>query len=148
MPIRAATHSDISGWVELRARLWDDTSLDEHRAEAVAMLAKSPDQCIVFLDVIDGVVIRAFAEAALRHDHVNGCETSPVAFLEGIFVRNNDRGSGIGKLLLKAVQSWAQEKGCLELASDAYLDNLASHAFHNAVGFEETDRVVYFRKAL
>lgn len=112
------------------------------------MLAKSPGQSIVFLDVIDGVVIRAFAEAALRHDHVNGCESSPVAFLEGIFVRHSDRGSGIGKLLLKAVQSWAQDKGCSELASDANLDNLASHAFHNAVGFEETDRVVYFRKAL
>lgn len=148
MPIRVATYSDLSGWIELRARLWGNTSLDEHRAEAVALLAKSPDECIAFLDVIDGEGIRAFAEAALRHDHVNGCETSPVAFLEGIFVQPNDQGSGIGKLLLKAVQSWARDKGCLELASDAHIDNLASHAFHSATGFEETDRVIYYRKAL
>lgn len=148
MPIRIATHSDVSGWVALRAQLWDDTSLDEHRAEAVAMLARSPEQCIVFLDVVHGVGIRAFAEAALRHDYVNGCKTSPVAFLEGIFVRQSDQGSGIGKLLLDAVQSWAKDRGCKELASDAHLDNLASHAFHNSVGFEETERVVYFRKPL
>lgn len=148
MPIRIATYSDISGWVKLRAQLWNDTALEEHRAEAIAMLARTPEECIVFLDVVDGVGIRAFAEASLRHDYVNGCKTSPVGFLEGIFVRQNDQGSGIGKLLLKSVQSWAKDKGCEELASDAHLDNLVSHAFHSAVGFEETERVVYFRKPL
>lgn len=34
------------------------------------------------------------------------------------------------------------------MASDALLDNAGSHAFHEAVGFEETERVVYFRKSL
>ena len=112
------------------------------------MLAKSPHDCIVFLDVEDRGGIRAFAEAALRHDHVNGCDTSPVAFLEGIFVRPNIQGAGIGRLLLTSIQSWARERGCSELASDAHIGNLASHAFHRAAGFEETDRVVYFRKLL
>jgi aminoglycoside 6'-N-acetyltransferase I len=148
MPIRIATHSDVESWVELRAQLWGDTPLDQHRDEAAAMLAKSPDECVVFLDVVDGVGIRAFAEAALRRDHVNGCETSPVAFLEGIFVRPVDQGSGIGRLLLRSVQSWALEQGVTELASDAHLENVASHAFHLALGFEESDRVVYFRKSL
>jgi aminoglycoside 6'-N-acetyltransferase I len=148
MPIRVATHSDIQGWVDLRAQLWNDTSLDQHRDEAEMMLSKSPDESIVFLDIVDGGDIRAFAEAALRHDHVNGCETSPVAFLEGIFVRREVRGVGIGGLLLKSVQAWAHERGCAELASDAHLDNVASHAFHTALGFTETDRVVYFRLRL
>jgi aminoglycoside 6'-N-acetyltransferase I len=35
-----------------------------------------------------------------------------------------------------------------ELASDALLDNNGSHAMHEALGFTETERVVYFRKAL
>ncbi|MFV2053338.1 aminoglycoside 6'-N-acetyltransferase [Aliiroseovarius sp. YM-037] len=148
MPIRIANFSDLHGWVELRAQLWDDTPLDRHRDEATAMLAKSPDECIVFLDVVDGTGIRAFAEAALRYDHVNGCETSPVAFLEGVFVRPENRGSGIGRSLLGSVQSWARKMGCSELASDADTKNLASHAFHRALGFDETDRVVYFRKPL
>jgi aminoglycoside 6'-N-acetyltransferase I len=34
------------------------------------------------------------------------------------------------------------------LASDALLDNGASHAMHRALGFEETERVVFFRKPL
>ncbi|WP_299149254.1 aminoglycoside 6'-N-acetyltransferase [uncultured Tateyamaria sp.] len=148
MPIRTATPSDIERWVALRAQLWADTSMDEHRDEAAAMLAKSPDNAIVCLDVVDGTRIRAFAEATLRHDHVNGCNTSPVAFLEGIFVHPRYQGSGIGRALLRSVQSWAQEQGCSELASDAHLENAASHAFHRALGFDEMDRVVYFRKPI
>lgn len=148
MSIRIATSSDMEGWVGLRAQLWDDTSIEQHRAEAATMLAKAPDECITFLHATDEGGIRAFAEAALRRDYVNGCETSPVAFLEGIFVCSEDRGTGIGRDLLRAVQAWATDRGCSELASDADLDNLASHAFHTALGFEETQRVVYFRKVL
>lgn len=38
--------------------------------------------------------------------------------------------------------------GCGELASDAPLENAASHAMHHALGFVETERVVFFKKAL
>lgn len=148
MPIRIATPSDLEDWAGLRARLWAETPLAEHEAEARALLAGSPDRCIAFFAIGDGGELQGFAEAALRHDHVNGCETSPVAFLEGIYVRPDVQGTGIGRALLHAVQTWGQARGCSELASDAHLDNLASHRFHRALGFTETDRVVYFRKLL
>jgi aminoglycoside 6'-N-acetyltransferase I len=47
-----------------------------------------------------------------------------------------------------AAGQWGRERGCSELASDALLDNEASHRFHHAAGFAETERVVYFRKPL
>lgn len=146
MPIRIATSLDIEDWAKLRVQLWEDMTYDQHLNEAATMLAKPSGEFVAFLDVVDGTGIRAFAEAALRHDYVNGCETSPVAFLEGVFVCPEHRGSGIGRDLLKAVQFWAQEQGCSELASDAHIGNLASQAFHTALGFAETERVVYFRK--
>ncbi|SLN24203.1 aminoglycoside 6'-N-acetyltransferase [Roseisalinus antarcticus] len=148
MAIRIATPSDIAGWVALRARLWPDTSLAQHEDEAAAVLAGSPRDSIAFLEVAEEVGLRGFAEAALRRDHVNGCETSPVAFLEGIYVRPTDHGSGVGRSLLRSVQSWALDRGVTELASDAHVDNVTSRAFHRALGFEEMDRVVYFRKLL
>ncbi|WP_282611409.1 aminoglycoside 6'-N-acetyltransferase [Pelagibius sp. Alg239-R121] len=148
MPIRIATTTDIEAWAELRVRLWADMTYEQHRDEAAAMLARPSGEFVAFLDLADGTGIRAFAEAALRHDYVNGCQTSPVAYLEGIFVRPENRGAGIGRDLLKSVLSWAQQQGCSELASDADLDNLISHAFHRSLGFEETERVVYFRKLL
>lgn len=148
MPIRRAEQADLTGWVDLRARLWPDTSRDAHWVEAAALLAHSPRQFIVFLDIGHDARPRAFAEAALRHDHVNGCDTSPVAFLEGIYVRPDVQGAGIGRALLDAVQGWARDRGCAELASDADIDNTASHAFHRAVGLHEAQRVVFFRKML
>ncbi len=33
-------------------------------------------------------------------------------------------------------------------ASDALLENEASHALHLALGFQETERVIFFRKSL
>ncbi|RBI67942.1 aminoglycoside 6'-acetyltransferase [Roseovarius sp. TE539] len=148
MPIRIANSSDIEAWADLRAQLWPDASFDEHRDEIAAILARPHGEYIAFLEEDNGTGLRAFAEAALRRDHVNGCETTPVAFLEGIFVRAEHRGCGIGGQLLRAVQSWARERGCTELGSDADLANTSSHAFHAAVGFEETERVVFFRMPL
>lgn len=148
MSVRIATKLDIACWAKLRANLWKDTSYDQHIREINTMLAKPSGEFVCFLDVRKGDSIRAFAEVALRRDYVNGCGTSPVAFLEGIYVKPEYQASGIGRNLLMSVQSWAREQGCTELASDTNLDNLTSHAFHEALGFEETERVIYFRKLL
>ena len=88
------------------------------------------------------------AEASLRHDYVNGTEGSPVGFLEGWYVDPAWQGRGVGRALVAAVEAWTRGQGCTELASDASLDNTGSHAAHAACGFEETERVVYFRKRL
>ena len=146
MPIRIATAEDIEGWAALRDMLWPDTGPEEHLDEIRDMLANP--ECVAFLHVSETGALRGFAEATVRHDHVNGCDTSPAAFLEGIFVRPAHRGQGIARALVTAVEAWAQAQGCTELGSDAALDNLASHAFHTAAGFAETERVVYFRKRL
>lgn len=84
----------------------------------------------------------------MRSDYVNGCETSPVAFLEGIVVDPSFRRQGVAASLVAAVTDWARNEGLSELASDAEIHNTVSHAMHAALGFEETQRVVYFRKAL
>ena len=148
MTVRVATSADLEGWVALRARLWDSLSAAGHREEAAEMLAKPAGSFVAFVDVGEGGRFRAFAEAALRHDYVNGCSTSPVAFLEGIYVCPEDRGTGLGATLLRAVEAWAVERGCSELASDTEPENTGSRAFHGALGFEETEQVVFFRKGL
>ncbi len=147
MAVRIATQADLGAWIALRGALWPDTPPDAHRREAADILARSPRHCVAFLqDARDGPY--GFAEAALRRDHVNGCKSSPVGFLEGIYVRPEDQGRGIGRQLVQAVQGWALERGCTELASDADLANTASHAFHRSVGFAETERVVFFCQPL
>ncbi len=142
-----ATAKDLEPWAELRHSLWPSSTIDEHRAELLAMLQSTTDDKVAFVS-IDDARIHGFAEATLRRDYVNGCETSPVAFLEGIYVRPDARGGGVGRALGAAVEAWGREKGCTELASDALLENANSQRFHAAIGFEETERVVYFRRRL
>nr|WP_241823604.1 GNAT family N-acetyltransferase [Sphingomonas sp. Sph1(2015)] len=50
-----------------------------------------------------------------------------------------------GGALVAAVADWGRAQGCSEFASDAELENVDSHAMHRALGFVETERVVYFR---
>lgn len=146
MRIEKAGHEHLEGWVGLRAALWPDDSLEHHRAELAQFRSNENGIAFVAIDAAGHVV--GFAEATLRHDYVNGCETSPVLFLEGIYVRPENRREGVAQALCQAVAAWGRDAGCMEFASDALIDNLASHAFHSALGFVETRRVVYFRKLL
>ncbi len=84
----------------------------------------------------------------MRRDYVNGCETSPVLFLEGIYVSPEYRQRGIARLLCEAIANWGREKGCTEFASDVLLENRDSQSFHTALGFDETERVIFYRKLL
>ncbi len=132
----------------MRSALWPGPSAAEHREELASLLAARSGADAAFVVLTDDGDAAGFAEAALRHDYVNGCETSPVAFLEGIYVEPRHRRSGVAQMLVAAVEAWARAAGCAELASDAMLDDATSHAFHAAAGFEETERVVFFRKSL
>lgn len=147
LSVRPATADDLAAWSRLRHLLWPHLSLEEHRAEIVEALAAA-ERLAAFLCFEPGGVAVGLAEASVRSDYVNGCETSPVAFLEGIVVEASSRRRGVAGLLVAAVSEWARRKGLSELASDADIDNMISHAMHAALGFEETQRVVYFRKSL
>lgn len=132
-------------WLSLRSHLWADGTEAEHlryMAEALARghfvrLACAPDGSAV-----------GFVEASQRVDYVNGTSTSPVAFLEGLYVEPSVRRQGVARALVAEVERWAAVQGCSELASDSRIENVLAHATHRALGFEETERVVYFRRAV
>ncbi|MBX9399799.1 GNAT family N-acetyltransferase [Lysobacter sp. BMK333-48F3] len=145
--VRAATAADFAAWALLRHALWPQATAQEHAAELPELLAQ-PQRLSAFLIEDGDGRVQGFAEASLRHDYVNGTESSPVGFLEGWYVAPERRGQGYGRALIDAVEAWTRAQGCSELASDAELDNRDSHAAHAACGFAETERVVYFRKRL
>lgn len=145
--ISPLTPADRADWLELRVALWPGTSRIEHEAEIGEALGREGDGLNILARSADGTAL-GFAEASLRRDYVNGTDTSPVAFLEGIFVIPEARGHGVARALVAATEIWARDSGCAEFASDALIDNTDSHAMHEALGFEETERVVFFRKLL
>jgi L-amino acid N-acyltransferase YncA len=145
--IHPCTSVEEPGWLEMREALWPHASRVEHLAEMASLLAEPGRYGQFVARAPDGEPC-GFAEAAIRTDYVNGTSSSPVAFLEGVYVSPGHRLGGMARALVEAVQQWARARGCRELASDSLLDNAQSHAMHRALGFEETERVVYFRKEL
>jgi aminoglycoside 6'-N-acetyltransferase I len=145
--LSAATAADAADWALMRLALWPEGSLAEHAADIAETLAAPGEGLNLIARSADGLAA-GFAEASLRHDYVNGTETSPVAFLEGIYVDPAFRRTGVARQLVVAVENWARQQGCSELASDTGIANVPSQKLHNALGFTETQRVVYFHKLL
>ena len=147
MNIARATTEDAAAWLELRLALWPGERREEFVAEISHLLA-DPGDTVTFIVRDDAGEPAGFVEAALRHDYVNGCETSPVAFLEGIYTTPARRRQGIARLMVDAVADWGRQQGCTEFASDASTENVVSQQMHAHLGFTETQRVVCFRKTL
>ena len=88
-----------------------------------------------------------FVEASLR-PFADGCRTSPVGYLEALYVAPSSRRMGVGRALVRAAEEWALGHGCREMASDANVGNLGSELAHRALGYETVHRIVHFRRAL
>ena len=134
-------------WLTLRAEFIPEVGLEEQRTFLQGFARDSAAfRAFVARDPLAGPL--GFAEVAVRTDFVNGCEHRPALFLEGIFVRPEHRGRGVARALCNAAADWGLAQGCREFASDGYIDDQDSLAAHRGLGFEETERVVYFRKPL
>ena len=77
-----------------------------------------------------------------------GCDSTPVPYIEGWWVAPDLRRVGIGRALIAGVEQWCRDNGYGELGSDADLENGRSLEAHVALGFEPTLRLQYFRKRL
>ena len=143
--IRRANTEDADVLMRLAIQMWKDHEPEELADDFRRLLAK--DDVVCFIKYADDEPI-GFAQGQLRHDYVEGTESSPVGYLEGIFVKEGYRKNGYAAQLLKECEKWAKEKGCTEFASDCELDNEDSLKFHLSLGFEEVNRVICFRKEL
>jgi aminoglycoside 6'-N-acetyltransferase I len=143
--IREMRAADQRVWAEMRTALWSTESLQAHASSIDELLASGESWGFV-AETPDGTAA-GFAEIAIRK-YANGCDTRPVAFLEGIWVKAHFRRQGIGARLILHAETFLTSRGFRELGSDALLDNLGSQAAHLAWGFSETETVVYFRKIL
>jgi aminoglycoside 6'-N-acetyltransferase I len=141
--IREMTISDAPALAAIALKIWDSDDKDELEQEFINMTHDKESTC--FIKFIDDKAI-GFANASLRHDYVEGCEMSPVAYLEAIYVDEEHRLLGYAKDLVNRCEEWGREHGAKEFASDCILTNTASYKFHIAIGFNEVNRIICFKK--
>ena len=143
--IRKAEWKDTQSLGKLASALWPHHTPEEMEAEMNVLLEQ--EDAAVFLRWEDGMPV-GFAQCCLRRDYVEGTESSPVGYLEGIFVAEDYRRQGIARTLLRACENWSKEQGCSEFASDCELTNTESLLFHLKLGFLEANRIICFTKEL
>ncbi len=146
--IRPIEGRDAAAWGAMRARLWPHADPDELLRETYVFV-EGGDTFInaAFIAEDDAARPLGFVELSIR-DFANGCDSMPIPFVEGWYVEPDARRHGAGRALMLAAENWAAEAGYAELASDTEVANLASQDAHAALGFEETERLVTFRKSL
>jgi aminoglycoside 6'-N-acetyltransferase I len=126
---------------DMSVRLWPDCDPGEMK-DHVEQVLHAHDATCFLLQEEDGYI--GFIELSVRRDHVEGAESMPVAYIEGLFIAEGFRHKGYGRLLVEVAASWARAKGFTQLCSDAELENHPSIAFHQSLGFREASRVVCF----
>ncbi len=143
--IRKAIESDYKIIASLAIELWKNHSLDELEAEFLEYI--SLNKGVIFISYYENIPV-GFVQCQLRNDYVEGTKTSPVAYLEGIFVKKEYRLNKLASDLLRNCEQWAIENNCTEIASDCEIDNKSSFEFHEKCGFEEANRIICFTKKL
>lgn len=146
MIIRRVTPADEKEWLRLRMALWPDASPEEHRREMADFLHGAEETAVFVAQRADGR-LGGFAEVGTR-PYAEGCDSSPVGYIEGWYVDPDLRREGAGRAMVQAAERWAGDRGLREMASDCTIENEVSYRAHLALGYGEVERIICFRKAL
>lgn len=137
------TEESFTPWLALGLELWPGHSAEElaevfldvlHSEKETAFLYKAGNEYAGFINV------------SIRSDYVEGSDSSPVGFVEGIFVKEAHRKKGIARELVKRAEEWALGRGCTQMGSDIEITNNNSYDFHTKIGFKEANRIICFIK--
>ncbi len=142
--VRRINDDDRDEWFWMRKGVWPDAPDEYLRSDMGKIFAGENDA--VFMAFVDNAPA-GMIEARLR-EYGEGCETSPVGYIESWFVHSHFRGRGVAGVLASAAEDWARSRGCTEMASDTWLDNEMSIRAHLKLGYIEVERLVHFVKRL
>jgi aminoglycoside 6'-N-acetyltransferase I len=142
--IRRVSNLDYAEWMRMRRLLWPDETTHGHDTAIDEIL--NAKEAWAFIAETDGTA-KGFAEVSLRKA-ANGGKSRPVPFLEGVWVEPPHRRQGIGRGLIAHIEALLRAKGFDELGFGSLIENSSAYHAHQAWGFFETERVIYFRKSL
>jgi aminoglycoside 6'-N-acetyltransferase I len=148
--IRPVKTTDRAEWLRMRHLLWpEEIEIGESADEIYAGRSMVKQ---VFVHDRGGqaggpALLGGFIEIGERA-YAEGCDTSPVAFIEGWWVDADVRRSGVGAKLVEAAEVWARAQGYKEMGSDLLVDNDVSLKAHLALGYREVERLIAMAKRL
>lgn len=146
MKILPIERDDFNEWLNMALKLWPEYSSIEMQEILTEILDSDRETAFIVRDDLGKAI--AFMNLSLRYEYVPEATHCPVGYIEGIYVKDEFRDLGVGRTMVEYAERWALDQGCIELASDALVENTASHEFHTKVGFREAERTVFFIKSI
>lgn len=143
--LAAATRRDLGTWRAMRADLYSGLDDAFNEFEMDLILSSRDRACLLVRAPNDDAV--GFIEVSLRNV-VDGVVGGPVGYIEGIYLVPSWRGLGLGPAMIEAVAEWFRSEGCRDMATDAEIENDDAQQFWSDLGFEETWRIVQYRRPL
>ncbi|WP_399209715.1 aminoglycoside 6'-N-acetyltransferase [Sutcliffiella horikoshii] len=138
-----ASNSDLVYYTEMALDLWPESTDEELHESFYEIMASDRDK-ILFYRL--GTEFVSFIHLSIRVDYVEGTESTPTGYIEGIYVKPQHRRKGYSAKLVEVGEQWLRKKGCKQIGSDIHLDNHVSYDFHIGMGFKEASRLIAFIK--
>ena len=146
MKFTIAIKSDLPDWLEMALALWPHESKEDMESLFHTLLVSENDEMLI-ARTDEGIAV-GFANISIRNDYVEGSNSSPVGYIEGIYVKPEFRKQGIAKRFIVLAEDWSRERGCTELGSDTEVENVESQKFHRHIGFGGESHIVHFIKRI
>ncbi|MEO7368912.1 MAG: GNAT family N-acetyltransferase [Gemmatimonadaceae bacterium] len=144
--VRRYEESDWPEWLRMARELFSEGDIEDDIAEMHDFLAR-PDGAIIVASRERGGPLAGYVEVGAR-SVVDGCATSPVGYIEALWVDPDVRRQGIARALLDAAEKWSADQGYKEMGSDVLIENEVSHETHRKAGYTEVSRVITYRKEI
>ena len=146
MIFTVAKKDDLTDWLEMALALWSYESKEEMESLFHTLYTSDNDEMLIART--DEGIGAGFANISIRKDYVEGSNSNPVGYIEGIYVKPEFRKQGIAKKFIEQAEEWTRQRGCTELGSDTEIENIESQNFHRRIGFEGESHIVHFIKRI
>jgi aminoglycoside 6'-N-acetyltransferase I len=146
MNFTIAAKNDLPDWLEMALALWHYESKEDMESLFHTLFVSDTDEMLIART--DERIAVGFANISIRKEYVEGSSSSPVGYIEGIYVKPEFRKQGVAKKFIELAEDWSRQRGCKELSSDTEVENIESQNFHLNVGFGKPSHIVHFIRTI
>lgn len=136
--IRLVQQNNINEWLRLRKLLYTDCSEKQLLNEIHRIINNqypNVNDWVVYVYERNNKNLGGIIEATI-HPNKEWCDTSPIGFIETLYVDIDLRKRGIATELVKAAEKWALKYGCREMAVDTDHYREKNILIYKALGYE------------
>lgn len=139
--INRASNENLDQLTDLAFALWPNNEKDIIKSDFVYIIGHLSNKVLLAKSDEDYI---GFIHMSIRSGFVEGANTTPVGYVEGIYVKPDFRRKGVAKELYHAGIEWLKSKKCTQIGADIGIYNDMCPDFYIGMGFKEVNRIICY----